>query len=508
MIKVNIQKNYRAYLILLIILSLFFHLVYLDYSRFEHEMARDIIIAEKILNGNLVFHGLIGSLEKDNSVGEDAVQQSFGPLYYYLIAFSLIFASGHYYYPLMPYVLAVVIHLLSVLVLFKLCREFFNIKTALIASSLYTFSPWVFVHVGGMFTNSAFPVLLVTFFIYSMFRFLIKDDNKYLIFGMVSLALATQLHLSTLTLLPAFICYLFLKKKFKLKYFFAGLALSFLLFLPFLYYNITNNSIGSIFTFLSQRYEASFFRTVIESVGMPILYTTPYFGKYLLGDVKFSMAVNALVYILAAFMVVLFSLAIFSLLKALFRSKDIRFKILLIWIVVPILLYIMSSKDLSPHYLNILLPSQFIVLGIYLNKISKSFKLLEYLPYILVLTNLIFIILFFNLVNENNGTSGIFGVPYEIKYELMNFIKDDSKGADLIVNYYKGIIGKRDLNFLFNKAGLNPKINIINDLEEYKDGYLILDRFSYYSNDKGIREEWIIDFPLIKRIGKYEIFKK
>ena len=500
--KINLEGNYRIYLILLIILSLFFHLIYLDYSRFEHEMVRDITIAEKILNGDNILYGILGSLKGD------AVQQSFGPLYYYLIALSLIFPAGNYYYPLMPYVLAVVMHLLSVLILFKLCREFFNIKTALIASSLYTFSPWVFVHVGGMFTNSAFPVLLVAFFMYSMFKFLIKNDNKYLIFGMISLTLATQLHLSTLALLPVFICYLFLKKKFKVKYFFVGLALSFLLFLPFLYYNITNNSISSIFAFLSQRYEASFFRTVIESVGMPILYTTPYFGKYLLGDVKFNMAVNVLVYTLTAFMVVLFFLAIFSLLKTFFKSKDIRLKILFIWIAVPILLYIISSKDLSPHYLNILLPSQFIILGIYLNKITKSFKLLEYLPYILVIANIIFIMLFYNLVNENNGTSGIFGVPYKIKYELVDFVKYDSRGADLIVNYYGGVKGKRDLNFLFGRAGLNPDINIINNLDEFKKGYLVLDRFSYYSYDKPIDENEVNKLSVYKRIGNYEIYKK
>lgn len=494
------KRNYKILFTFLVLFSIVLHLIFLDYLRFEHEMVRDITIAESVLSGETVLHGVKGSLK------DDATQQSFGPLYYYLIAFSLMFPFSHYYYPLMPYVLAMVMHLLSLLILFKLCREFFNIKIALIASSLYTFSPWIFVHIGGMFTNSAFPVLFVIFFIYSMFRFLIKNDNKYLIFGMISLALATQLHLSALTLFPVFLCYLFLKRKFKIKYFFAGLVLSFLLFLPFLYYNIMNNSIGSIFTFLSHRYEANFFHTVIESIGMPILYITPYFGDYLLGNVRFSMPIDAFVYILTAFMVVLFLLAIFSLLKTFFKNKNIRLKILFIWIVVPILLYILSSKDLSPHYLNILLPSQFIILGIYLNKITKSFKLLNYLPYILVLANIAFIILFFNLVNENNGTPGIFGVPYKIKYELVNFIKDDSGNTDLIVNYYKG--GKRDLNFLFNREGLNPKINIINNIDEYKDGYLILDRFSYYSNDKGVKEELLIDLPLIKKISKYEIFKK
>lgn len=339
-----------------------------------------------------------------------------------------------------------------------------------------------------------------------MFKFLIKDENKYLVYGMVSLSLATQFHLASLTLFPVFICYLFLKKKFKVKYFMHGAILSFLLFLPFLYHNIVSGNIGSVFAFLTQRYESSFFNTLVEAIGMPVLYLTPYFSRYLLGNISFGTAINIFVIMFTIFMSLLFFLAILQLVKLFFKNEDMKAKILIIWIAIPVLLYIISSKDLSPHYLNIILPSQFIIISLYINKLANSSKIMRFLPYLLIFANILFIMLFYNLVSENNGTSGIFGVPYKIKYELINFIKEDSYDASLIVNYYKG--NKRDLNFLFDKIGLSANANVIDSLDEYNEGYLILDRFSYYSYDKSIPKEQVEKLGVPRRIGNFEIYKK
>ena len=491
------EKNHKILFALLIVFAIVLHIIFLDYSRFEHEMVRDITIAEKILNGEFVTHGLFGSL-KDN-----AIQQSFGPLYYYFIAFSLIFTNNPYYYSLAPYVLTIILNILSVVILFLFCKEFFNLRMAFITSSLYLFSPWIFVHVFSIFTNPNFMPPFIILFIYSMFKFVIKNENKFLIYGMISLVLMTQFHLSSLLLFPVFVFYLFLKKKFKINYFVYGLLISFTLFLPFLFYNILNNQLGSIFLFLSGRYGSNILKSAMESFGMPVLYLTPYFGKYLLGNLKFNFLMNIFIIIFTALMVLLFSFAAYNFIKLLIK-KDTRIKLLMIWIILPIITYTFSSKDISPHYLTILLPSQFIVLGLYFDKIMNKFKIAKFLPHIVIIANIMFILLFYNLVNENDGTSGIFGVPYKVKYELVGYIKEDSSNTEPIINYYVG--NKRELNFLFGKLGLRPRINIINNIDDYTEGYLVLDRYSFYSYDKAIDMKKDEQVPV--NVGKFEIYKK
>src|SRR3989344_2916782 len=105
-------------------------------------------------------------------------------------------------------------------------------------------------------------------------------------------------------------------------------------------------------------------------------------------------------------------------------------------------------------------------------------KYFTYLFLFLIIFNFFFLLHFYNLV-DNQGTKGIYGIPYKHKVELVTFIPHLLQDGAFVVNYYQssGIV----FNYLFALHGYNPKTKRIEFLEDFQEGILVVDSYSFYS---------------------------
>ena len=468
------KKGY-LYLAIILLLSLIVRLPYVDYGRFEGEMVRDIEIAESI-DDKALSHGVLGK----NS--PDAIQQSFGPLYYYLIRFSLLFTTSAYYYPLMPYYLTMALNVATILLCFFFCKRYFGERTALIASSLYALSAWVVLHVSNVLTTPNYLPLFVILAFIAYYKVLIDHKDHYLFLFFVSIALEFQFHLSAILLLPVYATlFLFRRDLFKKKQLYLYALLSLALFIPYVA-TLVQTENYNLFSFIGNRYQSTYVTNFIEALGIPLMYTTPYLGKYLLGD--YTLFSTSFFLFLYYFVIGVFSLlTIFSFVYIfkkilVHKQRALRYIPLVLWFIIPIFLAFILKKNISPHYLIILLPAQFIFMGIFFDYLIQKKKYFTYLFLFLIIFNFFFLLHFYNLV-DNQGTKGIYGIPYKHKVELVTFIPHLLQDGAFVVNYYQssGIV----FNYLFALHGYNPKTKRIEFLEDFQEGILVVDSYSFYS---------------------------
>ena len=436
---------------------------------------RDIGIAERI-SDQPIFHGL---LAKD---APGSIQQTFGPLYYYLIWISLHIPATVYYYPLLPTFLVITLNLLSVVLCFIFCKNTFGNRVALIATSLYASSAWIILH-ASVFTNPNFlpPFILLAFIAY--YKILIEDKKTYFYLFFPSIAAQLHFHLSALLLLPVFASIFLLKPAlFKNKHvYFSGL-LAIILFIPF-FITLANTQDLSVFGFVGDRYESTYLTNIVDGIGIPFMYTTPYLGPYLLGQYQLFPALffDVLYYTIIIIFCLIFGLGVLSLIKHLASSRFSNPQLLplLIWLFIPTFLAIISKANISPHYLIILLPVQFVIMALFLDKLITKIPWITYFIVFLVLFNFLFVTYFYMQMN-NQGTSGLFGIPYKHKVELVEQMIDIS-GDNVVVNYYPSASGSV-YNYLLSIRNKTPDAHILPSVFNYTEGLLLVDSYSFYAH--------------------------
>src|SRR3989304_7725017 len=125
-------RNYDKIILIVILIIASFYRLYLimDYMTFLGDEGRDVLVVYNILHGKLTLLG------PTSSVGGFFL----GPIYYYFMAPFLFLFN---YNPVGPAVMVGLIGTATVFLLYKICREFFNVRVAIFASILYAISPLV-----------------------------------------------------------------------------------------------------------------------------------------------------------------------------------------------------------------------------------------------------------------------------------------------------------------------------------------------------------------------------
>lgn len=465
------ENKILVLLLIILFVGAFLRLNYVEYGRFTKENARDNLIAQKILDGNIRLEGVTATQDPESK------QQSFGPLYYYFIALGLWLFNS----PLGPAYIVAILNVISLLLCFLYVKEFFGDKAALISTSLYAVAPWHIAHTSIIMTTPNFLPPFVILLIHSLSKVIIKKEDKYLILSFISLAILSQFHLSVLWLfiLTAVLLLIYRRDLIKSKYFIISFLIAFLFYIPFLIFNTTQGSLKDVFIFIGNRYTNPIQTVIIESLGIPVMLTTNYFGKYLLGDsnIYSSLIIENLSLLLTIIISLIVIVSILFLIKQYFDTKEKKYSILLLWILIPILGYISKSVNVSPHYMHILYPSLFIVMGISISKLLEKYKkATSCLLIIILLGNIIFITGFFNYIDTNGNTKGLYHESYANKIKTIDYIK--SKEVDNLI-FYKSKNGKIEYTYL---SKLNhTSIDSIYDLKKSK-GFLILNRFDYRSH--------------------------
>ncbi|NQU99397.1 MAG: glycosyltransferase family 39 protein, partial [Parcubacteria group bacterium] len=231
----KIKNNKLEFILLLLILIIasflrFYSIV--DFLHFANDEARDAFIVKNIFENNSI--PLLGP---ETSIGHFYL----GPIFYYFLTPLYLIFSFH---PVSGAILSAILGVLSVLLIWKVTRNIFCRKAALIAAFLYSISFIVTLHSRWSWNPNIVPFFFLLY-IYSFYKFTNPKNNfgKYLYLWIISLGILIQLHASAFILVPVSIILflLYRPKKIKWQNYLISLAIIIILFTPFLIYEITNN---------------------------------------------------------------------------------------------------------------------------------------------------------------------------------------------------------------------------------------------------------------------------
>tara|TARA_Y100000310_G_scaffold336995_1_gene422943 strand:+ start:728 stop:2329 length:1602 start_codon:yes stop_codon:yes gene_type:complete len=511
------KSLFVLFFLVVLILGIYFRFHYIDLTRFEHEMVRDVELGGRVLEGEYPLHGVLPSVES-------TAQNTFGPLSYYLMAIGLFFAPDNYSYPISAIFVIALLDILGAFIAYQIGKEFFGPTVGLLTFSFYLLSPWQIIHVATVLSPTSFLPIFVLLFFYSVFKLVLHNEDVYVIPAIVFLALQMHLHLTSFLLAFAFLIILVLfKRNFNKTYFALGILLALLTFTPYLVENLPDKVIASQYTLATQRAESTLLQTTLESFGVPVLFMTPHLGAFTLGKtvslfqqtsseylffmitgIFILLFIGSVVYFLRklskelprSFISLKQTLSVLN--NSLQNNKTFRkYSLLFILLVLPLLVYSIKGSNVTPHYFIIVFPLQIVLLSIFLvHLLKKKYITTLLVILLLLLSNAIYLHSYYSFVESNGGTKGITGIPYANKMEVVEYILQDGE-EELPIVYY---VGQKPLtqsmNYLLELNGRERNYKVITSLEEFDKGYLILDRYSFYSTFTNAKLP-IEDYPAI-----------
>jgi len=250
---------------------------------------------------------------------------------------------------------------------------------------------------------------------------------------------------------------------------------------PAIYLNVKNDfsNAANVLGHTNQPKNPDIFTAVSESAGIPVLMATGYYGKYILGNLALPPWMNYAEMIFAGIVIALMSLGFLNIAKKFRKPQN---AMLSAWLIIPVLFFIFKNQNVSPHYFLIIFPAQFIVLGILFAKFMKSekFKAAAIAVLVLILAaNITSFSYALHLVKENNGTNGAWGVTYQNKLDVVDFVISDAETKPIDIVFYR--TDGLDYKYLFEyrKADINYEVvNSLEELESKNGAYLIMDSYS------------------------------
>lgn len=461
--------------LLILLLALALRLSFLPYAKFENETARDLTIATQIIdNRELYLKGLSSEIDPDSP------QQTFGPLFYYLLVASQLV----WRHPYSAFALITLMIIASAFLFYLTVRKYFGFDVALIAMTLYVFNPWVFVFISLNIANPSFLLPFLILHFYSLCKVLIDKQDVYLLLMGISLASMLQLHLSSLLLLPITLFFLLVMRPsiFRTRFFYLTLLISALFFLPYLIYGLQRDSFADTFDFaFSERYSTGRLENFRDSLGIPFMLATTYFGPYLLGTLQVfpSPLLSSFFLIFDILTSLILGIAFFWLLffyvkKPLSSTQNYLWYLLLVWFIFPIILAIIPGKNVSPHYFYITYPSQFVILALFFTRFPLRRTLRTSFFALLVVLYLTSTLAFFFSLASQGGTDGIYGVPLKSKLLVLEFVHQNSHDGYLLFYDYV----KPEYSYLQPYAAPSLHLLSLTFYEEGMSGYLLLDFYS------------------------------
>lgn len=433
---------YLAFIILLF--ASFLRLSHPDLVLFDGDESRDLFRTMALVEKG-AFPGLGSELITGGSLG---------PLEYYVLAIPFLISSD----PAFLTTSVTILNIMAVFMLFIFCRDFFNMRTALIASALFAFSPAAVVFSKKVWNPYFLPLCTIIFF-YALFKVKIHLNKKYILAALPAYACMIQFHISAVFLFP-FVLVLFSKDLFKrelIKLTLSSFIIVFILFLPLLTYEFshefsnTKNIISGTGRLLSNKKmslndkAAGYFAVAMSNVNYIPHNSTE--NQCLQTEYKGNM--------LSKSEILLFLLAIIYIsFIAFFKKRDEIFIYLLAWYFLPLILFFIMSPLITNHYLIIQYPVQFVIIAILLGKIaSLSIKWNKRNIPLSVLVVLYITVLsisqtqdiykYYNSVGEK-GLINCFGLNIALKQKLaiVNSIVKDSNNNQYV--YENNVYGCED----------------------------------------------------------------
>jgi 4-amino-4-deoxy-L-arabinose transferase-like glycosyltransferase len=365
-IKSSVIKNWP--IIAIVLLASFLRLYRIsDYMTFLGDEGRDVLVVKHILEGDLTLLG------PRASAGDFFT----GPIYYYLIApFLWLFKLD----PVGPAIFIALVGIATVYLIFRVSKEFFGLKTAIFASSLYAVSPLVLFHSRSSWNPNPMPLVsLLT--LYVTHRAIIKPTFKKFLFIGFLLGIAMQLHyisvfLGIIVFVYVLIGNIYSRVSLKsLLIYYGEILAGFIVGLsPFLAFELKHGlpNIRTIFNFIFSTTQQTYiaygsFADVIKDVFFRLFarLVTRFPPPEQIGTLFDKQTV-------ALWQAATLALAILSVIF-LFRMKNTLVKMLfLAWFILGIVLFGFYKKPIHDHYFGFMFPLPFILIGNLLSKLNDS----------------------------------------------------------------------------------------------------------------------------------------
>lgn len=360
--KLKILLTTKGLLIAILILASFLRLYRIgEYMEFLGDQGRDMVIIRDLLkNGNFFFIG------PQTSIGN----MYLGPYFYYLIApFLWLFA----YNPIGPSIFVALLNVLTVYLVYRVARVWFNRKAGLLSALLFAVSPVVVTYSGFSWNPNVLP-LFSLLFIYLLERTVSQSKPILLLPSTLSFIMALNSHyLALLLLFPA--AYILIPHLFKVKDkkpLLGYILLSFLLFLasllPLILFDLKHNwqNTQAFITFFLQRQT-----TVSIKPYKAIPQIFPLFQQLV---TRFPGAKLDLIGQILSLLLPLGIIFSFTRLK----NKS-RLYLLLVWLLSALIGLGLYKQHIYDHYFGFVSPGLFIIFGVILAILLEKFKVLALL---------------------------------------------------------------------------------------------------------------------------------
>lgn len=448
----KIKFNREFLLVFLIILLAAFLRLYRisDYMTFLGDEGRDVLIAKGILEGKFTLLGPRAS----------AGDFFLGPIYYYFMApFLWLFRLD----PVGPAVMVALIGIVTVFLIYKVTKEFFGAKAAIVASSLYAVSPLVISYSRSSWNPNPMPFVSLLALYLSYKAIENPAWKKFVTIGIL-LGISLQLHYLATFLIIIALAFLFLakfEKKFSFKVLlkhYLKIFLGFLIgFSPFLAFEIRHGfpNLRTIFNFIfSNTFQNSYgdnisFINIAKDIFFRLFarlitnFPTPDHFYNFLGQEK----------LLAFWQITTVALGICSILFIFGKKKKLTKIFFEIWLFLGIFLFGFYKKPIYDYYFGFLFPLPFILVGNFLSQVYE-YKKFKYLPKVLsigVFLSVLILNLSYNpfRYEPNRQKEQVKKISQFVlsktDNEPFNFALITAHNSDHAYRYYFDVLGKSDV---------------------------------------------------------------
>ncbi len=317
---------------------------------FLGDQARDIARVQRMIER--LMPAVLGS-------GASVGTYSRGPAYYYLILIPVWVSGGH---PVSPAVLGAVVDLGTIVLLFVVGRMLFSAWVGLAAAALWSCAPLTVLFARWAWNPNLLPffVLLIVLALGKIAR----GDTRYLLLAVPSWCVAWQLHEQSLLMLPFFAGFaLWARPRIERKYWLGALALGLVTLAPFVLYEVLHGFRNTRGMLSFAVHGGAGLRTggVLGELAVHLGTTVRMLGRLIPGEGFVHVVLEV-----AAVAGVLWLLA--NLGARRYRRESVG--LLALWLTVP-LMYAFWPGSLFAHYLAILFPMVFLLIGLCLDMLWR-----------------------------------------------------------------------------------------------------------------------------------------
>ncbi len=302
-----------------------------------------------------------------------------GPLYFYLIAPP--FAITHD--PIAGFVFVALANVLAVFLCYRFTREYFGTPVALIASALFAVFP-LGVFSSRVLWNPGLVPLFALLFMRALFAVVVAGRSRAIIWLFASLAILTQIHLTTAALgVVAVLALLVWRPRVRAVQWLAGLGAFLLLYAPYLAHELSHRfeNVRAILLGVGTAEAGPGERALVSLVSNLLVLYRPAIDGFVVADPwpRPFLDVFSFLYRIEAF---LFCAGVALCLWRLVRDRNATtphvigqrksIGLLLLWLVIPVALLGTRRTALWWYYFDLLYPSQFIFAGIALCALASA----------------------------------------------------------------------------------------------------------------------------------------